>query len=179
MATGSSRDTYQRIYEDFQWYGDGQQGRSPGVRLIPHFIDWIQSPVLDMGCGRGHTVEALRERGLEATGIDQITMHPDMRVGDITQPIEDMEQYRSIICIDCIEHLTDEQVAGLFANMRRVERQAFSIHNGPATGTGEDLHINIKSFDVWLQIIEECFEVEKIVDLQEEQKLYLTSTRTS
>jgi len=178
MATDSSRDTYQRIYEDFDWYGDGHQGRSPGVRLIPEYIDWLVGPVLDMGCGRGHTVEALREQGLEADGIDQITMHPGMMVGDITAPIENIGHYRSVICIDCIEHLTDVQVDGLFANMQRVEHQAFSIHNGPATGTGEDLHINIKSFDEWQQIIEKNFRIEKVIDIQDEQKLYLTQTRS-
>lgn len=48
-----------------------------------------------------------------------------------TTPLESVGRYRSVSCIDCVEHLDDAQVAGLFANTLRVERQAFSIHTGP------------------------------------------------
>ena len=61
--------------------------------------------MLDLGCGRGHTVEKLREMGFQASGIDQVCCHPEMQVGDITSPIKDIEQYGSVVCIDCIEHL--------------------------------------------------------------------------
>ncbi len=94
-----SASLYQQIYDDNPWYGNADQGRCPGVRLLPEYQDWLISPVLDMGCGRGQTVEQLRSDGYEADGIDQVEIHPGMRVGDITQPLEQMDRYNSVVCI--------------------------------------------------------------------------------
>ena len=172
-----SRDLYQKIYDDNPWYGDADKGRCPGVRLLPQYQDWLIGPVIDLGCGRGHTVDRLRELGFEANGIDQISKHPDMMVGDITKPIENMTRFRSAVCVDCIEHLYDEQVEGLFANMKQVQRQAFSIHNGESTGTGQELHVNRRPFDQWRKIIERDFAIEKEIELHGNQVLYLTCSK--
>ena len=172
-----SKELYQKIYDENPWYGDAGEGRCPGVRLLPKYQDWLIGPVIDLGCGRGHTVERLRELGFEAEGIDQISKHPGVMVGDITKPIENLSRFKSAVCVDCIEHLYDEQVQGLFANMKQVQRQAFSIHNGESTGTGQELHVNRRPFDEWRRIIEEHFLIEKEVALHEKQMLYLTQSK--
>ena len=171
----STRSQYQRIYADFEWYGDARQDRCPGVRLLPEYQDWLRSPVLDLGCGRGHTVEALRELGFAAEGIDQVAVGAGMRVGDVCRPIDDIRSFRSVICIDCIEHLTDRQVEGLVANMVQVERQAFSIHNGSSRDTGEELHVNRKPFEEWERILGASFRIEDKITIHREQMLYLTT----
>jgi hypothetical protein len=171
----STRSQYQRIYTDFDWYGDARQGRCPGVRLLPEYRDWLRSPVLDLGCGRGHTVEALRELGFVAEGIDQVAIDTGMRVGDICRPIDDIRSFRSVVCIDCIEHLTDGQMEGLVANMLQVERQAFSIHNGSSRDTGEELHVNRKPFHEWERMLSRSFRIEKKIAIHREQMLYLTT----
>ena len=169
-----SKDLYQKIYDDNPWYGDASEGRCPGVRLLPQYQDWLIGPVIDLGCGRGHAVQAIKELGFEAEGIDQIKNNPQMMVGDITKPLDDMQRFSSAVCIDCIEHLYDHQVDGLFANMKQVERQAFSIHNGESTGTGQELHVNRRSFDQWRTIIEEHFVIQREIQLHDNQVLYLT-----
>ena len=168
---------YQKIYDDNPWYGDAEQGRCPGVRLLPQYRDWLIGPVMDLGCGRGQTVEHLKSQGFEATGIDQIRKNPEMRVGDITQPISDIARFKSVVCVDCIEHLYEAQVLGLFENMKQVERQAFSIHNGESTGTGQELHVNRKSFDEWSKLIEEHFVIHQAIEIHPEQMLYLTRSK--
>ncbi len=172
-----SKELYQKIYDDNPWYGDADEGRCPGVRLLPQYQDWLIGPVIDLGCGRGHTVDRLRELGFEANGIDQISKHPDMLVGDITKPIENLGRFQSAVCVDCIEHLYDEQVQGLFANMKQVQRQAFSIHNGESTGTGQELHVNRRPFVQWRKIIERHFVIEKEIELHGKQMLYLTKSK--
>lgn len=174
----NSAKLYQEIYEQHEWYGNAHEDRCPGVRLIPEYQEWIQSPVLDLGCGRGHTVEKLRELGFEANGIDQIAVHPDMQVGDITKPLEDMGRYKSVACIDCIEHLYEEQVLGLFENMKQVERQAFSIHNGPSDDTGQELHVNRMDFIDWYRLISQHFDIGAAIKIHDEQMLYLTKRKT-
>ena len=114
LPSPSSAALYQKIYDENPWYGDADQGRCPGVRLLPQYQDWLLEPVMDLGCGRGQAVTALRQLGLQASGVDQIESNPEMQVGDITQPIENLEMFSSVVCVDCIEHLYDDQVAGLF-----------------------------------------------------------------
>ena len=172
-----SKNLYQNIYDENPWYGNADEDRCPGVRLLPEYRDWLVGPVIDLGCGRGHVVEALIEAGLEAEGIDQIVCNPKMRVGDITKPIADMKNFKSSVCVDCIEHLYEEQVTGLFENMKHTQRQAFSIHNGESTGTGQELHVNRKDFIEWTKIIREYFEIALAIQIHENQVLYLTRTR--
>ncbi len=172
-----SKALYQSIYDQHDWYGSAEQDRCPGIRLLPDYQDWLAGPVLDLGCGRGHVVEALIEAGFQAEGIDQIVVNPKMRVGDITQPIADIKNFKSVVCIDCIEHLYEEQVTGLFENMQQTERQAFSIHNGESTGTGQELHVNRKDFIDWTKIIREYFDIASAIQIHENQVLYLTRSR--
>lgn len=172
-----SATLYQKIYEENPWYGDADQGRCPGVRLLPKYKDWLIAPVMDLGCGRGQTVKHLHRMGFAADGIDQIKINPEMRVGDITAPIDGIGSYRSVVCIDCIEHLYDDQVLGLFENMKQTDRQAFSIHNGESTGTGQELHVNRKSFDEWTEFIERHFELKETIEINPSQMLYLTQTK--
>ena len=179
LPSASSAALYQKIYDENPWYGDADQGRCPGVRLLPQYQDWLLEPVMDLGCGRGQTVTSIRELGLQASGIDQIESNPEMQVGDITQPIENLEMYSSVVCVDCIEHLYDDQIAGLFENFKKVKRQAFSIHNGESTGTGQELHVNRKNFDDWHVLISKHFEIVKTIPITGEQMLYLTQSMGS
>ena len=172
-----SAKLYQKIYDENEWYGNADKNRCPGVRLLPKYQEWLLAPVMDLGCGRGQTVEHLREMGVEADGIDQIKAHPGMRVGDITKPIPHIENYRSAVCVDCIEHLYEDQVIGLFNNMKKVERQAFSIHNGESTGTGLELHVNRRSFVEWGELIRAHFDIAAAIKIHDEQMLYLTKTK--
>ena len=172
-----SKALYQSIYDENPWYGNAHEDRCPGVRLLPEYQDWLVGPVLDLGCGRGHVVEALIEAGFEAEGIDQIVCNPKMRVGDITKPIADIQNFKSAVCIDCIEHLYEEQVVGLFQNMQQTQRQAFSIHNGESTGTGQELHVNRKDFVDWTKVIREYFDIASAIQIHENQVLYLTCSR--
>ena len=177
LGSQNTLKLYQKIYDENPWYGEAKLDRCPGVRLLPKYVEWLISPVMDLGCGRGQAVEYLRNKAMEAEGIDQINNHPDMRVGDITKPIEDISNFESVVCIDVIEHLYDKQVDGLFENMKQVQRQAFSIHNGESTGTGQELHVNRMDFKTWEKKIKAHFEIVEEIQIHSEQILYLTKTK--
>lgn len=76
--------------------------------------------VLDVGCGTGLLVRALREKGVDAVGLDVSgqaieASHPDVRphlhVASATEPIEG--RYSLVTCIEVLPHLSpaEAQVA--------------------------------------------------------------------
>lgn len=176
LVYSSSKELYQQIYENHDWYGNSEVFRCPGVRLIPQYENHIKGKIIDLGCGRGHTVISLRDKGFKCDGVDQIEMSAEMMVGDITKDIINKGDYDSSICIDVIEHLTDKQLRGLWLNLAKTKYQAFSIHNGPSWCDGINLHINIKTFEQWENIITSLgFKIHKIIETHEQQRLFLTT----
>ena len=172
-----TKELYQTIYENEKWYGDAGENRCPGVRLIPNYVRYLVEPVIDLGCGRGHTVVALRAMNYDCIGIDQVEINDDMIVGDITKPIE--FEAKTTICMDVIEHIPDEQLIGLFENMRKAERQVFSIHNGESWYKGEDLHVNKKPFADWMAfIVENGLGIVDTKVIHSNQWLFFTETIT-
>jgi len=103
--------------------------------------------MFDFGSGSGDTVAAIRKAGFEAIGMDQVDLDNGMLVGDITAPLEGHE-FRTAVCIDVFEHILDEGLEGLIANMKKAERQVIGVSSELSKNTGpggEVLHINIKT----------------------------------
>jgi len=155
---------YQHLYDDpLLKYGDANFNRCPGTRFLPLYEHWLRSPVFDFGCGRGHTVVAMKRRGFVAMGMDMVDTGSGMFIGDITQPVSDVLDYKTAISIDVFEHLLDEDLFGLIKNMQHAERQVISVHTGRAheQGVKQDLHINKKSFEDWDFFLSKFFDVDK------------------
>ena len=87
------------------------------LRLFGSIADRIvrdirPSTVLDVGCAMGFLVEALRQRGVDAFGVDVSeyaiqNVHPDIQpycwVASVTDPPP--RTYDLIVCIEVLEHL--------------------------------------------------------------------------
>jgi len=80
--------------------------------------------VLDAGCAMGFLVETLRERGVEAWGVDVSAYaigeaHPSIqafvRVGTITEPFG--RRYDLAVCIEVVEHLPPDEAPAAVANL--------------------------------------------------------------
>jgi GT2 family glycosyltransferase/glycosyltransferase involved in cell wall biosynthesis len=80
--------------------------------------------VLDAGCAMGFLVEGLRERGVEAFGVDisayaidqaHPSIAPFVRVGSITEPFG--RRYDLITCIEVLEHLPPDEGRTAIANL--------------------------------------------------------------
>jgi hypothetical protein len=76
--------------------------------------------------------------------------------------------------MDVIEHITDDDLEGLFNNMSEVDRQAFSIANFGSMHRGVELHINRKPFSEWEEILKKHFRIVKDIEIHQRQHLYLT-----
>ena len=126
--TSTRQDNFNLIYHTSRW-GDKTHDDS-WVKLFECLADRIilefrPDSVLDSGCGRGYLVKALRERGVDAWGIDSAETtiqaalpesQPFCRVGSILEP-QPQPQFDLIICIDVIEHLPAEDAIRAVENL--------------------------------------------------------------
>ena len=116
--------------------------------------------VLDAGCAIGLLVEALRQRGIDAEGIDlssyaishvHESVRPYCRVASITDDLPD--RYDLIVSIEVLEHLPPAAGAAAIANFcRHTDDVLFSStpqHYRDAN------HLNVQPAEYWAEIFAE------------------------
>ncbi|REK56926.1 MAG: hypothetical protein DWQ49_09465 [Bacteroidetes bacterium] len=128
-----------------------------------------------MGCGRGDLVFKLRKMGYECDGIDFVDLDNGMFVGSILEPI--VRNYKTMVCIDVLEHIEVGLEHLVFENFQKSEGQIFSVHNGPAMHGGKDIHINKKSFSEWGQRVGQFLSIDKIIKIHQHQQLFITHAK--
>jgi SAM-dependent methyltransferase len=89
-----------------------------------------QQPVLDLGCGPGHTTAFLTSLGLNATGVDlspkmveaASRSFPDVHfvVGDFFALPNESSSIAGIVALYCIVHLSPDELRPALAEMFRV-----------------------------------------------------------
>jgi len=113
--------------------------------------------VLDMGCASGMLVEALRDRGVDAWGVDISTwaieqvptaLRPFCKVGSITDEIEG--QFDLITCVEMLEHIPPTLAAASVANLcRHADAVLFS---STPDDFDEPTHLNVEPSSYWAQL---------------------------
>ena len=96
-------------------------------RIADRIINEINpKTVLDVGCAKGFLVEKLRDRGVEAYGIDiseyaissvREDIKPYCKVASIAEPLE--EKYDLVVCIEVLEHLSTEDLYNACRNLTK------------------------------------------------------------
>lgn len=112
--------------------------------------------VFDAGCAMGLLVEALRERGVEAEGIDiseyaiaaaPPAARPHCRVGSITDELP--SRYDLVVCIEVVEHVAPEQADAVIANFcRHADDVLFS---SSPMDYREPTHVNVQPAEHWAE----------------------------
>ena len=155
-----------------RFYGEDYYGTSYDTSGIPyrrderHWTDFFGTvaesivgsihprTVLDAGCATGMLVEALRERGVDARGIDLSTwaieqipdaLRPYCRVGSITEELDG--DYDLITCVEVMEHLPPTLTAAAIANLTR-HADAISFCSTP-DDFDEPSHLNVEPAAYW------------------------------
>jgi GT2 family glycosyltransferase/SAM-dependent methyltransferase len=86
--------------------------------------DIAPTSVLDVGCAMGFLVEALRDRGVDAHGLDvseyalseaPASIRPFLAIGSVTEPLT--RDYDLIICREVLEHLAPKDAERAVANI--------------------------------------------------------------
>jgi SAM-dependent methyltransferase len=110
----------------------------------------------DAGCAFGYLVEALRERGVDARGVDISDyaisqavpdVRPYVRVGSVTEPLPDRVDL--ITCIEILEHVDaatgDAAIANFCAHADAV------LFSSSPDDDDTDSHINIQPPHYWAE----------------------------
>lgn len=91
--------------------GDGILRLSRGA--LARRVDRIApaGPVLDVGAGDGALLDALRQRGREAIGLERVAMRDDVRETEIVDFDERRGEWAAIVFWHSLEHLRDPGAA--------------------------------------------------------------------
>jgi SAM-dependent methyltransferase len=127
-------------------------------RIADAIVREIQpQTVLDVGCAIGLLVETLRERGVEAYGVDVSEyaieqVHPAVRayctIGEATEPFG--RRYDLITCIEVLEHMAPEQAQPAIENLcAHADRVLFS---SSPFDYAEVTHFNVQPPEYWAQL---------------------------
>lgn len=110
--------------------------------------------VLDAGCGMGFLVEALRERGVEAWGID-VSEHaisqvdPAVseycKVASLTEPIE--RRYDLVVSVEVLEHIAAAEAGAAIANICSATDRL--ILSSTPDDFSEPTHLNVQPPEAW------------------------------
>lgn len=113
--------------------------------------------VLDAGCAMGFLVEALRDRGVAAEGVDiseyairqvRADIQPYCRVGSILEPFP--QRYDLLTCIEVLEHLPPAAAEPAVANLcRHADDILFS--SSPRDFV-EATHFNVQPPEYWAEL---------------------------
>jgi len=177
-----NNDLYERIYEEIKDYGREKENHCPGIRLFPHYKDYLSGKVIDLGSGTGETVQFFRDNKIDAHGLDWVKpRNKYCKKADIAIKNK-LGRYAVATCFDVIEHLTNKQVKNLFFNMTACKKQIFTIANTPSivklsNGDEIDLHINKKDFNTWRGIILDYFDISHEIETRNYQRLYICENK--
>ena len=113
--------------------------------------------VLDAGCAIGLLVETLRDRGIDAEGIDlsdyaiehaHAPVRPHLRIGSIADELQ--AQYDLIVSIEVLEHMPPDQADAAVANFcRHTDDVLFS---SSSSDFGEATHVNVRPPEYWAEL---------------------------
>ena len=113
--------------------------------------------VLDAGCAMGMVVEALRDRGVEAFGIDiseyaignvREDVRPFCSVGSILEPFP--RRYDLIVCIEVLEHLSAREAERAVANFVRFSDDV--LFSSSPKDFKETTHFNVQPPEWWAEL---------------------------
>lgn len=114
--------------------------------------------VLDAGCAWGLLVEALRERGVEAFGIDisdyaigQVApaVAPYCRTGSIAEPLDG--QYDLIVCMEVVEHMPPAESERALANLAAHTSEL--LFSSSPFDLREPTHVNVRPPEGWAEVL--------------------------
>jgi predicted nucleic acid-binding Zn-ribbon protein len=122
------------------------------IRLILDLLKPQKS--LDMGCGQGFYVRYLRDRKVDAWGVEkedlgELYKSPGHLIQqDLSQPFELDEKYDLVLCLEVVEHISREYENVVFDNILR-HMSKYLVFSGATPGQQGTGHVNERPENHW------------------------------
>jgi hypothetical protein len=127
--------------------------------IADHIIrDLHPTTALDAGCAIGLLVEQLRNRGVDAAGVDisdyaYAQMPDEVRehcwVASLTEPID--RKFDLVTCVEVVEHMPASDVRAAIANLCSVTDKVL-LSSSPFD-YGEPTHLNVQPPEYWSSLM--------------------------
>jgi SAM-dependent methyltransferase len=164
-AKQTAMPVYDRFYYLFYMDPDGKLEYARSDHWLRFFgyiaerisVDIQPASVLDAGCAMGMIVEGLRDRGIEAFGVDiseyalanvRADIQPYCTRASVTEALP--RRYELIMCIETLEHLqpveAERAVANLCAHTDDV------IFSSTPSHFEETTHLNVRPPEYWAEL---------------------------
>lgn len=158
-------EKYQRAYQN-EKYALGKQRRQ---HITFHLQRIPKGTILDVSTGRGEVLKIAESLNfIEPRGTEAVDYLCDGKI--VIQalvnnlPFDD-NSFETVTMFDVMEHLLPEDTEIACKELIRVasKRVLITVHNGPSTFNGEDLHINRRtSYEAWHDELKKHFSREVI-----------------
>lgn len=136
--------------------------------------------VLDAGCAMGYLVAALRDRGIEAYGVDiseyaiskvREDIRPFCKVGSLTEPLPAglPDRYDLVVTVEVLEHLYEDEGRQAIRNICKLTDEV--LFTSTPDDFTEPTHVNVQQREYWCRVF---FENGFVDDLNYRPR-YLTS----
>jgi len=127
-------------------------------RLAAWIADTLHpQTALDIGCGPGIYVDALREHGIAATGIDtdkRVAGKPHLRQESMFDTDGSAEL---VLCLEVAEHIPEDRADAVIASVAdAVAPYGILIWSAAQPGQGGTGHINCQPKDYWHKRLSVC-----------------------
>lgn len=162
----------ERAKYETMWGFDSYRERSPGMRHLSdamfRLLPEQGATMVDFGCGTGRVARAMQKQGLEVTAVDIAANACEEFSGDFVQASltdlpESLGRHQYGFCADVMEHLPTERVAEALANMARHAGKTYfqiaNFHCHEGDKIGEHLHLTVKPYQWWKDLLNQYFEV--------------------
>jgi SAM-dependent methyltransferase len=124
-------------------------------RYISFVVDWYKPlKCLDLGCGLGFYVKYLRDRGVDAWGVEGKDLGDLFKSAghqiqkDLRRPFDLNEKYELVLCLEVVEHITREFEDIVFDNILR-HMKKYLVFSGATVGQKGTGHVNERNESYW------------------------------
>lgn len=158
-------------YTEDYYRGHCSKNNIPYDRFQAEFIEFFKNiavnvkstlfpkTVFEFGCAKGFLVEAFRDLGIEAEGID-ISEHaihevredikPFCWAGSILEPLPQKKHYDVVVCIEVLEHLTEAEGKKAIENICKYSDMV--LFSSTPDDFDEPTHINVQPKEYWIEL---------------------------
>ena len=164
------RDEEVQQYVKAYQHPDYKMGQ-PRKQAVRNVLSRLDGTLLDVGTGRGETLDMAFNLGLACTGTEVVPYLCEAK--NVVQcysrdlPFPD-DSYDHVTCFDVMEHLIEEDLIPSIQEMIRVAIKTVTISASETSHRyrGRELHISKRSRAAWRTMIELCIpKGSEIIDM--------------